>query len=115
MFSTEAATKILEKPLKRWLLKYSGQSQKSNQTTHTQKSIKRVSCYRTSKSRVGIWYIYVYGRLTPRQLPQYTVISLCEVRLPRKYSYFLERVLKEQPFTSMHNGAFSQNQVQLKV
>ena len=28
--------------------------------THTQKSIKRVSCYRTSKSRVGIWYIYIY-------------------------------------------------------
>ena len=29
-------------------------------TTHTQKSIKRVSCYRTSKSRVGIWYIDIY-------------------------------------------------------
>ena len=28
--------------------------------THTQKSIKRVSCYGTSKSRVGIWYIYIY-------------------------------------------------------
>ena len=46
-----------KRAVKRWLLDYSGQPQKSNQNhTHT-KSIKRVLCHKTSKSRIGVWYI----------------------------------------------------------
>ena len=90
--------------MKRWLLDYSGQPQKSNQNPQTHKINQKSSLLqkKTSKSIIGVWYIRCID-LTLMQLLQCTVIGLCKVELPRKYSYFLfKRVLKAQPFTSMH-------------
>ena len=37
-----------------------------------------------------VYSVLIYMcRLILRQMPQYTVIALCEVKLPRMYSYFL--------------------------
>ena len=84
--------------------------------THTQNQSKEFFVTKTSKSIIGVWYIRCID-LTLMQLLQCTVIGLCKVELPRKYSYFLfKRVLKAQPFTSMHKRvSFSQNQDQLQV
>ena len=45
-------------PVKRWLLDYSGQPQKSNQNPHTHKiNQKEFFATKTSKSIIGVWYI----------------------------------------------------------